>query len=497
MERRIDKSSGFGQSSINGRSVNFELAERIQAIGCGGIGMMLPLIKQVKLRENINDSITLFKLHAPYSEADHVLNISLNLLAGGTCLDHLEQRRTDEAYLEALGAQRIPDPTTAGDFCRRFGPVDILRLQQAINDSRQIVWKQQPESFFDEATIDVDGTTVETQGEKKQGIGINYKGQWGYHPLVVSLAQTREVLYLANRPGNRPSHEHAHFYLDLAAAQCQKAGFRKITFRGDTDFSQTQYLDGWDAKGIEFVFGFDAVPSLVAMAENIDKSQWKRLKRQKRQAAEPRAQRANVRQKIVVEKGYKNLQLVNETYTEVDYQPGSCGRSYRLVVVRKEIECSRGQQRLFDDDETRYFFYITNKPASECAGREVIRSANQRCNQENTISQLKASHCLSAPLGDLNSNWAYMVIASLAWSLKQWSALLVRVKGNPNQRKKRGRIHQWILKMEFATFLNSLIMIPAQVIRGARKTTFRVLTNRPTVETLLTVHDHISLPLRT
>lgn len=495
LNNRIDKSAGFGESRIKGRETKFELSEKTQAVACGGIGMLLPLVKQVKLREHINDAIPLLKLHAPYDESDHVFNIAFNLLAGGTCLDHLEHRRTDEAYLDALGSRRIPDPTTAGDFCRRFSDTQVLQLMQAINQSRQLVWKQQADDFFDEATIDADGTMVETAGEKKQGIGINYKGQWGYHPLVVSLAQTQEPLYVVNRSGNRPSHDDAWFYLDLAAKQCRDAGFRKITLRGDTDFSQTEHLDRWDREGIEFVFGYDAVPSLVELAESVDKNRWKSLNRDRTRPATERAKRENIRQQIVVEKEFKNLELVNETYTEIEYQPVKCSRSYRMVIVRKEIECSRGQQRLFDDDQVRYFFYITNKSKQDCPAREVIRQANQRCNQENTISQLKACHCLTAPVDNLTSNWAYMVIASLAWTLKQWSGMLVRVKGNPNQRRKRGMIWNWIVKMEFATYLNSLILIPAQIIRGARKTTFRVLANRPTVEELLTVHDHISLPM--
>jgi len=151
---------------------------------------------------------------------------------------------------------------------------------------------------------------------------------------------------------------------------------------------------------------------------------------------------------------------------------------------------------MFDDDQVRYFFYITNKAKTDCSARQVIQGANQRCNQENTISQLKASHCLAAPLNNLDSNWAYMVIASLAWTLKQWTGLMVRVEGNPNQRAKPSAIRDWLVKMEFATFLNSLILIPAQVIRSARQTTLRLLTYRPTVEAMLLVADHIHKPLR-
>jgi hypothetical protein len=167
-----------------------------------------------------------------------------------------------------------------------------------------------------------------------------------------------------------------------------------------------------------------------------------------------------------------------------------------MVVVRKEIHCHSGQQRLFDDDQIRYFFYITNESKKALPAREVIRGANRRCNQENTFAQLKACHCLKAPLHDLESNGAYMVFASLAWNLKQWSGMLVQVKGNPGQRRVRGELRRWLVRMEFATYLSSLMLIPGQVIRSARTLTVRLLTYRPTVDKFLTLHDHIGLPLR-
>lgn len=496
LARRMDKRQGFGQSGIRGGRVKYELSEKQQAVSCGGLGMIMEMVKELDFRRNINRAVPVLKFYAPYDEADHILNIALNLLSGGTCLEHLEYRRTDEAYLDALGSRRIPDPTTAGDFCRRFDNGQILQVMQTINRVRQTVWRQQPDSFFDQATIEADGTMVETSGEKKQDIGINHKGQWGYHPLVVSLAETQEVLYLQNRSGNRPSHQHAAFFFDLAISQCRQAGFRKIVLRGDTDFSQTEYLDGWDDAGVEFVFGYDATPNLKAKADSLDKNQWKTLHRDSSESNNPRARRENFKEQVVVANGYKNLVLVKESYAEFDYQPTACSRSYRIVVVRKEIECSRGQLRLFDDDQVRYFFYITNATKKELPARDVIRGANKRCDQENTIGQLKACHCLTAPLNDLTSNWAYMVFASLAWTLKQWSGMMVRVTGNPHQRAKPGQIRNWVIRMEFATYLNSLMLIPAQVIRSARQTTYRLLSYRPTVDCLLMLHEHIAKPLR-
>ncbi|MCA9114028.1 MAG: hypothetical protein KDA79_03015 [Planctomycetaceae bacterium] len=189
-----------------------------------GLGIVLQLVRRLGVAESINRRCPILTLWMPYSEADHDLNIAFNLLAGGMCLEHLELRRNDEANLDALGTQRIPDPTTAGDFCRRFSAWNVFVLHEAFHEPRLKVWRQQPEDFFDLAVIEADGTMVETCGEKKEDIGLNHKGQWGCHPLVMTLAATREVLYLVNRPGNRPSHEQAAAYFDRSIDLCRRAG---------------------------------------------------------------------------------------------------------------------------------------------------------------------------------------------------------------------------------------------------------------------------------
>jgi hypothetical protein len=221
-------------------NVQYEIADRTRGFNAGGIGAIYELAKSTGLVDALNRSLHLLKIHLPYHESDHVLNIACNLLAGGRCLEDLELLRNDEVYLDALGAQRIPDPTTAGDFCRRFEADDVEALMDAINEARLRVWAQQPAAFFEEAIIEGDGTQVESGGECKQGMDFNYKGSWGYHPLVISLANTQEPLFLVNRSGNRPSHEGAATRFDQAIELCRKAGFRNITLRGDTDFSQTE-----------------------------------------------------------------------------------------------------------------------------------------------------------------------------------------------------------------------------------------------------------------
>ena len=222
-------------------NIHYEMADRLRGLNCGGIGAIHRMVVALGLVEALDRDVQLLKVHLPYHESDHVLNIAYNFLCGGTCLEDLELRRNDEAYLDALGAMRIPDPTTAGDFCRRFETdSQVLALMEAINQVRLKVWKQQPPEFFREAVLDVDGTLAPTDGECKQGMDMSYKGLWGYHPLLISLANTKEPLYLVNRSGNRPSHEQADEYLDKAIDLLRRAGFLKIRMRGDTDFTQTE-----------------------------------------------------------------------------------------------------------------------------------------------------------------------------------------------------------------------------------------------------------------
>ena len=494
IEKRLDKTKLPPECPvIAAGNIHYEISDKTSAISAGGIGMIHQMVRCLELDRMINRHLNIFKIYLPYSESDHVLNIAYNLLAGGTCLEHLELRRNDEAYLNALGAQRIPDPTTAGDFCRRFSPLSIHKLMEIFNGIRLKVWQQQPEAFFDEAVIDADGTMVETTGECKEGIDINHKGQWGYHPLVVSLANTGETLYLVNRSGNRPSHEHAATYLNQAALWCRHAGFRKIRMRGDTDFTQTEHLDAWDADDVTFVFGLDAMPNLYELAENLPKSAWKRLQRKSRYEVktQPRQRPANVKQQVVEAREFEDIRLVEEHVAEFSYRPTKCKKDYRVIVVWKDLEVHQGQLKLFDSDKC--FFYITNDWESSSA--EIVFDANNRCNQENLIEQHKNGvHALTAPLDNLESNWAYMVIASLAWNLKAWAALLL--PESPRWREKHQREKHTLLRMDFATFRNAMINIPAQIVRTSGRLVYRLLSWNPWQEVFFRLWSQLNQPLR-
>src|SRR5437016_9006964 len=270
-------------------NIHYEIAKRTRGIVHGGIGAMHALARQLGLVDAIDDDLHLLKIHLPYHESDHVLNFAYNVLCEGSHLEDMELRRNDVNFLDALGARRIPDPTTAGDFCRRFTQADIDTLQATFNKVRQRVWQQQPAAFFDVAIIDMDGSLVETTGQCKQGMDIAYDGTWGYHPLVLSLANTGEVLSVVNRPANRPSHEGAAAEVDRLLPVCFRGGFRRVLLRGDTKFSQSEHLDRWsDDPRVQFIFGYEALPNLQGIAAALPACAWRPLRRPARYAVKTR-----------------------------------------------------------------------------------------------------------------------------------------------------------------------------------------------------------------
>jgi hypothetical protein len=309
---------------------------------------------------------------------------------------------------------------------------------------------------------------------------------------VISLANTSEPLYLVNRSGNRPSHESAAIYLDRAIEECRKAGIRSLLLRGDTDFTQTKHLDCWHEAGdIRFLFGIDARANLIGLAEELPESAYGFLERPEAPIKTvPRQQPKRHKQRIVRERGFETVHTLNEMVAEFEYKPIACKRPYRVVVLRKLLATDKGQLRLFE--EYRYFFFITND--RQMTAQEVVLSANKRCNQENLIAQLKSGvHALTTPVDNLNSNWAYMAMASLAWSLKAWAALLV--PESPRHAAKHRAEKQTLLRMEFRTFCMAIIQMPCQIVRTGRRLIYRLLSWNPWQEVFLRLVERLHGPL--
>jgi Transposase DDE domain group 1 len=451
---------------LTSQKINYEIGGTVEATPYGGIFAMHRLVTRLGLVKAIDAGLELLKMHLPYHESDHVLTLAYSVLTGGTRLEDVDRLRNDVPLMNGLGAKLLPDPTTTGDFLRRFTEADLVALMDAINSVRPGLWRARGAGLLGEVTyLDADGTIVPTAGELKQGMDISYKGIWGYAPLLITLANTREVLYLVNRPGNAPSHTDAATWIDKAIALVAPYA-KRVCVRGDTDFSLTANFDRWAGR-VDFVLGTDSIAVLRTRAEALDPSAWKRLQRPapyENKTGKTRARRHNRKQQVVEERGFLNLRLNHEDVAEFSYRPGKCRRDYRVVVLRKNISRMKGEQALID--EIRYFFYFTTYTPDIHTPAQIVELANQRCDQENIHGQLKSGlGALRAPVDDLLSNWAYMLIAALAWNIKSWHAMMMH----------RNHDRHAFIRMEFKRFLDTVVRIPAMILVRARATVIRLV----------------------
>jgi hypothetical protein len=450
-----------------------------------GIAVALKIINNCGLPEEINGKLNLLKINKPYLESDHILSIVLNVLCGGKTLDDIDLIRKDTSFLNSINASSLPAPTTAGDFCRRFTAPDVELLMDSINKCRINVWKKtQNEDFFKIAICDIDGTLANTDGRCKERMDINYKGDWGYHPLVISFASTGEILFIMNREGSSVSHEDAEIWIEKCAKMLFEAGFKRVQFRGDTDFSLTSYFDYWTSKGIEFVYGYDAKPSLVEIAQAIPKDDWESFERCGKNVDNnvTRQNQENHKRNRVIDREYSRKTTVKEEFIEFPYSPDKCKETYNMVALKKKIDVYKGDKII--ESEDKYFFYITNDP--NLNPLEVIKNSNDRCNQENTIGDVKkGTNCFYLPMNTFESNWVWMVCTALAWSVKAWFAFFLNIQEKKissddkiifwPEKSNKPTTSELILKMEFKKFLNNFIKLRSKMLLGVKKIYYEVV----------------------
>ena len=231
---------------------------------------------------------------------------------------------------------------------------------------------------------------------------------------------------------------------------------------------------------MDFVFGMDAHRKALERAQALPDKAWRPLKRQPKYQVKTQKRRRpeNVKNRIVRQREFEKIRLVSEHVAEFSYRPGKCRKDYRVVVCRKNLSIERGEDALFPD--IRYFFYITTR--KDLAAAQVVELANGRCNQENVIEQLKNGvNAMRMPVDNLLSNWAYMVMAALAWNLKAWFAMLVPESESSTR----------LLRMEFRQFLNSVIRIPCQIVRTGRRIIYRVLAYNAWLRDFLLTWENI------
>jgi hypothetical protein len=417
------------------------------------------LVARLGIDRAINDRLSLLRSHRPYRESDHVLTHVYNLFVGGSAIEDIADLQLSEPVRRILGTQRIPDPTTAGDFLRRFDSRAIGQLDQAIDEVQRRVWKKKrSRKRGSVGLVDLDSHVHHVYGSKKQGADFTYKGGFGYHPLVISLAETQECLRIINRPGNTVSAEGAEDSV-RELAPLLKQRFSRVIFRGDSAFAKQAIFDACDDEHLHFAMVSPAQRNFTGLADQLAEREWKPFRAHDRKPAEKsrrRKRRQNIRRRRARERGKRDLKLEKQWIAEIPYRPDRSERTYRLIIRRQRIEESV-QGELFE--LWRYRFVLTNLPSTTSA-LDAMRLTYQRCDQENVIEQLQSGvAAMRTPTGTLLANHALMVCARIAHNMKAWMAGLALPKET--------------MRWEWKRFRRSFVYLSARVTKAARQTLIR------------------------
>ncbi|MEN8185135.1 MAG: IS1380 family transposase [Myxococcota bacterium] len=463
--------------------LHLEVDERSTVTPYGGVSLAAAFLKRFRVAQEIDARVQVLKLHLRFHESDHVLAQALNLYVGGECLEDQASLQHDAGVLRILGACRLPDPTTAGDFLRRFEerrhPGALSGLRSAIDAVQDAVWGKQAgkrRRKRDLAVVDLDGHTKPLYGVQKEGADFDYKGRWSYNVLLASLAGTGECLAVRNRPGNVRSSEGAADLLEETLPRVQQR-FRDVLVRADSDFDRRDVREACEAAGVHFAFVAREASNRLSWAEAIPESAWKpfrtrahreREKHRHRGGFQRRRKQRNRRRRRARERGYTELALQKQWVAEIPWRPAGATKTYRMVLRRQLIEQS-DQETLFEI--YRYRYVVTDLPASWSA-EEVIDTTYQRCDQENVIEQMGSGVAVwRMPVAEFDGNSAWLEIGRLAWNLGKWIAQLA--------------LPAEVVRWEWKRYRKAFVYVATEVVHRSRQCGLRMSPAHRFLDTLI------------
>ncbi|MGH6827012.1 IS1380 family transposase [Methyloceanibacter sp.] len=451
----------------------------------GGLVLAQQLVRRFGVAKRIDEGLKLLKRHAPYHESDHVLALAYTLYADGTCLEDQGALQGSEAVRRLVGAWRIPDPTTAGDFLRRFKSAqEVGQLSGAGDDVQEVVWSKLPAKVrrhrkkHEMALVDLDGHIKPLYGVQKEGADFSYDGRWSYQPLVVTLGGSGECLKVVNQPGSARSSDAAAEAVREVLPRV-KRHFKNAIVRGDTDFDRADVYQAVIEQGAYFAIGGRLYGNRAALAERISEKRWQRFyPRAEREASGGpwrQGRTPNYRKNKAQQRGYRTLSTVKQWISEIEYQPSGVPFPCRLIVRRILIEESDGQGVLLK--HFRYRLVLSDLPRSYTA-QKVVDLTYQRCDQENVIEQF--GHGIAGwrmPVAQFMGNSAWLEIARLAWNLGKWIAQLA--------------LPAEVVRWEWKRFRRHFVHIAAKVLKLGHSVVVRLAGSHRYLPDILTAHARL------
>jgi hypothetical protein len=471
--------------------VHVEVDDRPDVTNIGGLILPLAFLRRFKVAQKIDREVKVLKRHLPYHESDHTLSQALMLYAGGTCLEDMAMLQQDRALLKLLGAERTPDPTTAGDFLRRFDQPEHLAALRRVGDELQDEvwselagsrrWKWSPRRRKQSVgVLHLDAKVKEVYGTQKEGADFSYKATWSLQVLVASLDDGECVGVRLGSGAERSSDRAADLLRSVLPRLLRDHD--DVVVLADSDFDRKDVREACEANGAYFAFVARDGENRENLANSVDdwrpfRTRARRIREARRQATnhEPRAKKKNRRRMRARQRGYTDLQLRRQWVAERPWCHRGENHVDRMVFRRQLIDEEAGpagQREMWERERFRYI--ITNLPPS-WSSEDVIDVTYTRCDQENVIEQLGSGLAMwRLPVAEFHGNQAWLEIARLAWNLGKWIAKLA--------------LGEDVSRWEWKRFRRAFVDIAGQVINCARRKILRILGGNRFSKALLDAH---------
>ena len=410
--------------------VHVEQDARPDVTNLGGLILPFAFMRRFKVARVLDERVQVLKFHLPYHESDHIITQALMLYADGTCIEDMAMLQQDTALLKLFGAVRTPDPTTAGDFLRRFVPKgELENLRGAIDEIQNEVWVRSRRWRWKRlakrplAVLHLDGHTKDLYGVTKEGADFSYDGRWSYSVLLATL-QDGEWVAGRLRSGNHRSSDGAAELLDEVLPRLLQH-YEEVLVVADSDYDRADVRYACDSRGCYFAFvGRETKdrPGIAAACENWRpfRTRAHRMEKVRRGAKGfvARGKRRDLRRKRARARGYKDIKLTKQ---DVDETAGPDGA--RLVIRRQHLEVEEGAPgQRFLWEQYRFRYVVTNLPR-DWTIEDVLDETYKRCDQENVIAGLGSGIAAwRMPVAEMRGNAAWLEIARLAWNLGKWIA---------------------------------------------------------------------------
>jgi hypothetical protein len=455
--------------------LHLEHDDRPDVTNLGGLVLPLALLRRVRAAQIIDKRVQLLKVHLPYHESDHVLSQALMLYAGGTCLEDMALLQQDPALLRMLGAERTPDPTTSGDFLRRFVPDgELENLRSAVDEIQERVWsnprrwnwrwRRRSKEKRPFVVLYLDGKTKELIGVTREGADFDHKGRWSYNVLVASL-DDGECVALRLRSGNVRSSDGAAELLDELLPRLLRR-YQTVLVVADSDFDRFDIRYACERHQCYYAFVGRELENRPVLADGCTNWRPFRTRAHRMRQAEreqkgadfkKRRKKGDRRRRRARQRGYTDLKLVRQHVGEIEGPDGA-----RLILRRQLIDEERGkpgQRELWEME--RYRYVVTNLPR-EWTPTDIVDATYLRCDQENLIEGMGSGIAAwRMPVAEMRGNAAWLEIARLAWNLGKWIAYVALGK----------ETSRW----EWKRFRRCFVDFAVQVVRIARQTRVRIL----------------------